>query len=143
MPDWNACQPGRAAAAGGSNSGCSYLGVDVRPGREEQPDHLEEAAECGLVQGRLAVLVLRDRGLRLGQSAGTTLSPCPIGTPANPSGGLQQGGSHFGSVTLALTSAPDWRSSRATSSWPLSAAQCRAVQPYESCANRAETVSLC
>ena len=38
----------------------SHLGVDVRAGREQQPGHLEAAAECD-VQGRTAVLVMRTR----------------------------------------------------------------------------------
>ena len=45
-------------------------------------------------------------------------------------------------LTLALTSAPDSRSSRTTSRWPWSAALCRAVPPYSFCAPRAHTLSL-
>ena len=43
-------------------TGYAHLGVDVRPGRKEQPGHLEAALVCGDVQGRHALPVLPTTG---------------------------------------------------------------------------------
>ena len=78
--------PGGVATAG--------LGGPVRPGLEEQPGHLEPAVACCVMQGRLAVLVLRGPG-RHSQPAGTNSLTVSDWNACQPEGAAAAGGTRW------------------------------------------------